>query len=79
VPVLKSKASRRPRINPAIFAAAGWARAVRVIEPADLPEGGALRLNANTLKQKVVCYLERKNAWPKHAEQALPPSIWRKM
>jgi len=50
-----------------------------VIEPADLPEGGALRLNANTLKQKVVCYLERKNAWPKHAEQALPPSIWRKM
>jgi hypothetical protein len=37
--------------------AAEWAHAVRVIDSSDLPEGAALHLNANTLKQKVVCYL----------------------
>jgi hypothetical protein len=31
---------------------------VRVIDLAELPDGRALKLNANTLKQKVVCYLE---------------------
>jgi len=57
--VLEKAANRLADLLPE---AAGWAHAVRVIEPADLPEGGALRLNANTLKQKVVCYLEQKNA-----------------
>jgi len=37
--------------------AADWARAVRVIDASDLAEGAVLHLNANTLKQKVVCYL----------------------
>jgi len=36
---------------------ADWVRAVRIIDAADLPEGAVLNLNANTLKQKVVCYL----------------------
>ena len=36
---------------------ADWAHAVRVIDASDLAEGAVLHLNANTLKQKVVCYL----------------------
>lgn len=35
-----------------------WADAVRVIDIADLDGGCPLRLNANTLKQEVVCYFE---------------------
>jgi pyruvate,water dikinase len=38
--------------------AARWAEVVKVIDVADL-DRGALKLYANTLKQKVVCYLER--------------------
>ena len=39
--------------------AADWAKAVRVIEAADLGVSRTVRLHANTLKQKVVCYLEQ--------------------
>jgi len=35
-----------------------WAAGVKVIDAADL-NGAAIKLNANTPKQKVVCYLER--------------------
>jgi hypothetical protein len=37
--------------------AAAWAPVVRVVEAAALP-GGVLRLGADTLKQKAVCYRE---------------------
>ena len=50
---------------------ADWARAVRVIDASDLAEGAVLNLNANTLKQKVVCYLGTPEAWPVPAP---PPS-----
>jgi hypothetical protein len=35
-----------------------WADAVRVIDMSDGFEDGVLRLNANTIEQEVVCYLE---------------------
>ena len=35
-----------------------WTHTVRVIDPADLPAGRRLLLNANPLKQRVVTYLE---------------------
>ena len=38
---------------------AKWERVVRVIDPHELEEGIRLKINANALKQKVVCYLER--------------------
>jgi len=38
--------------------AANWAHAVRVIDLADIDGGRGIRLHANTLTQKVVCYLE---------------------
>jgi hypothetical protein len=37
--------------------AASRAGVVRVIEAADLPDGKVLRLNANNIRQEVVCYL----------------------
>jgi hypothetical protein len=39
--------------------AADWARAVRVVDAADLGPAAAVKLHANTLKQKVVCYVDR--------------------
>jgi len=39
--------------------AAIWADIVRVIDPATLPGAPVLKLNADLLKQRVVCYLER--------------------
>jgi pyruvate, water dikinase len=38
--------------------AAGKEHIVRVIEAADLPDGHLVKLNANALQQKVVCYLD---------------------
>lgn len=38
---------------------ADWADIVKVIDTKDLPGGAAFRLNANSLKQRVVGYLER--------------------
>jgi len=35
-----------------------WAHAIRVIASSSLPGGGTIQLNANTLKQRVVCYRE---------------------
>jgi len=40
--------------------AAKWAEAVRVIDASDMPDGKVIRLYANTLNQKVVCYLSAK-------------------
>ena len=37
-----------------------WAEAVRVIDATDMPDGKVIRLYANTLNQKVVCYLSAK-------------------
>jgi hypothetical protein len=39
--------------------AAEWARAIRVIDVPAGPDGAVYRLNANTLKQRVVCYADR--------------------
>ena len=41
--------------------AAEWTEAVRIIEPHDLPDACALVLNADALKQEVLCYLERQD------------------
>jgi hypothetical protein len=38
---------------------AGWSDALRVIDPRDFLEDTTVKLNANTFKQRVVCYLER--------------------
>jgi pyruvate,water dikinase len=38
--------------------AAKWAEAVRVVDGSDLPPDKVVRLYANTLNQKVVCYLD---------------------
>ncbi len=35
---------------------AEWARAVRLIDCSSLPEGGILTLNANSIRQRAVCY-----------------------
>jgi pyruvate, water dikinase len=40
--------------------AAAWDPVVRVIDPASLPDGRAIRLHANTLRQKVVCFHNHK-------------------
>jgi len=39
-----------------------WAEIVRVIDGADLPVAGMLKLNANTLEQRALCYVEREAA-----------------
>jgi hypothetical protein len=41
-----------------------WGHVVRVIDPADLPGRPKLLLNANALKQRVVCYLQREPVPP---------------
>ena len=47
------------RLGDLLSASEPWAPGVIVCRAADLPEGVTLKLNANTLKQKVVCYLHR--------------------
>ena len=54
--LLEKAPNRLTRLVPE---AAEWAEAVRVIDSSDLPDAGTLVLNANTLKQEVLCYLER--------------------
>ena len=39
--------------------AAKWGDVVRVIDTADLDDGVTVKLNANTMDRKVICYLER--------------------
>ncbi|KPK79101.1 MAG: hypothetical protein AMJ81_13770 [Phycisphaerae bacterium SM23_33] len=51
--------SARNRLAELLPDAARWADAVRVIDAADLGDGAVVKLNANTLEQRVVCYLER--------------------
>jgi len=46
------------RIAEMVPAQSPWGHAIRLIRCADLPDGTRLTLNANTLKQRVVCYLE---------------------
>jgi hypothetical protein len=45
------------RLVELIPTAAKWAEAVRVIDAADMPDGKVIKLYANTLNQKVICYL----------------------
>ncbi|MDY7011481.1 MAG: PEP/pyruvate-binding domain-containing protein [Planctomycetota bacterium] len=40
--------------------AARWGRVVRVIDTADLDDIATVKLNANTVAQRVVCYIKRK-------------------
>jgi hypothetical protein len=51
------------RLAELLPSAAAWADCVRVIDPASLPGSPRLRLSADLLKQRVVCYLEMNNAW----------------
>ena len=46
------------RLTDLVPGATAWSNVVRVIDVADLGDGAALKLNANTLKQRVVCYLD---------------------
>jgi len=52
-PLLEGAPNRLAELAPEM---SDWAHVVRVVDVADL--GGKLRLNANPLKQRVVCYLE---------------------
>lgn len=36
-----------------------WSDVIRVIDDDDIPDGATIHLNANTFKQKVVCYIEK--------------------
>jgi hypothetical protein len=47
------------RLGSLLPASEEWADGVIVCRAADLPQGVSLKLNANTLKQQVVCYLQR--------------------
>ena len=47
------------RLSKIMPSAADWSHVVRVLEPADLPGGGLVQLNANNLSQRVVCYRRR--------------------
>ena len=46
------------RLSSLIPSEAAWAKAVRVIDPADMPGGRALRLHADALRQSAICYFE---------------------
>ena len=37
---------------------AAWAKAVRVIEPVDIPGGRVLRLDADAVRQSAICYFD---------------------
>lgn len=50
-------AESKNRLVELIPTAAKWSEAVRVIDAADMPDGKVIKLYANTLNQKVVCYL----------------------
>jgi len=45
------------RLTEIVPDAARWSHAVRVLDARDLPDGRCLVLNANALRQRVVCYL----------------------
>jgi pyruvate,water dikinase len=52
----------RNRLTDLVPGSDKWADGVRVIDAADIGNGVTIKLNANTLDQKVVCYIEeRKN------------------
>lgn len=40
--------------------AATYSEVIKVVDAADLDDGLTVQLNANTLKQRVVCYVERR-------------------
>jgi hypothetical protein len=45
------------RLTEIVPDAARWSHVVRVLDARDLPDGRCLVLNANALRQRVVCYL----------------------
>jgi pyruvate,water dikinase len=52
------------RLGDLVPEAAQWAQAVLVVDAADLPPGTSLKLNANSIGQRVVCYRQRTGASP---------------
>ncbi len=42
--------------------ASSYSHIIRVVDATDLPKGAVLRFNANTLKQRVLCYLDGRGA-----------------
>jgi len=53
--LLEQAPNQLPRLLPE---EAAWAQAVRVIDPARIPGGRALRLHADALRQQAVCYFD---------------------
>jgi pyruvate,water dikinase len=52
----------RNRLTDLVPGSDKWSDGVRVIDAADIGNGVTIKLNANTIDQKVVCYIEeRKN------------------
>ena len=47
------------RLSELIPRAASYSHVIKIIDAADLGPGCSIRLNANTLKQRVVCYVQR--------------------
>ena len=52
----------RNRLTDLVSDAGKWVEGVRVIDAADIGGGVTIKLNANTLDQKVVCYIDRREA-----------------
>jgi hypothetical protein len=52
-----------------------WASVIQLVRAADLPGKAALWISANTLQQRVVCYVKPPAAKPKRAprKRPLPP------
>ncbi len=50
--------SNRNRLTDLVPGSEKWADGVKVIDAADIAKGMTIKLNANTLNQKVVCYIE---------------------
>ncbi|HSW45085.1 MAG TPA: PEP/pyruvate-binding domain-containing protein, partial [Phycisphaerae bacterium] len=47
------------RLESLLPGAANWSHVLRVIDAADIPERRRVRVNANNISQRVVCYLDR--------------------
>jgi hypothetical protein len=48
------------RLGDLLPRASSYNHIIRVVDAADLPKGCVLRSNANTLKQRALCYLDRR-------------------
>jgi len=54
--------TQRNRLTDLVPGAEKWIQGVRVIDAVDIDGGGIIKLNANTLDQKTVCYIDRRES-----------------